>query len=73
METNIALIRWETKQTVELVNLENQKQFSLNNATPRKRKHTDFYNSSLEKKLAPTEQCPYNRSELQGHCIENKF
>jgi hypothetical protein len=36
MDTNIALIRWETTQKVDLVHLEDLKQFSLNNATPRK-------------------------------------
>jgi hypothetical protein len=51
METNIALIQWETTQKVDLVHLEDLKQFSLNNATPRKQKHTDFYNPSSGKKL----------------------
>ena len=51
METNIASIRWEITQKVDLVHLEDLKQFSLNNATPRKQKPTDFYNPSSGKKM----------------------
>jgi hypothetical protein len=36
MDTNIASIRWETTRKVDLINLEDLKQFSLNDATPRK-------------------------------------
>ncbi len=43
METNIALIRWETTQKVDLVHLKDLKQFSLDAATPRKWKSTDFH------------------------------
>jgi hypothetical protein len=50
METNIASIRWETTQKVDLVHLKDLKRFSLNNATPRKWKCTDFYASPPEKK-----------------------
>ncbi len=50
METNKALIQWETTQKVDLVHLKDSKQFSLNDATPRKQKHTDFYNPSSGKK-----------------------
>jgi hypothetical protein len=55
METNIALIRWETTRKVDLVHLKDLKQISLNNATPKKQKHRDFYNPSSGKKIAPTE------------------
>jgi hypothetical protein len=70
MKTNIASIRWEITQKVDLVHLEDLKQFSLNNATPRKQKPTDFYNPSSGKKVALTEQYQYDRSDLQGHQIE---
>jgi hypothetical protein len=46
--------------------------FSLNNATPRKWKSTDFYAPPSEKKIASTEQHQYDRSDLQG-CTENMF
>ncbi len=66
METNIALIRWEITRKVHLAHLEDLKLFSLNNATPRKQKPTDFYDPSSGKKIAFTEQNQYDRSDLQG-------
>ncbi len=45
METNTALIKLETAWKVDLVDLEDLKQFSLKDATPRKQNPTDFYNS----------------------------
>ncbi len=51
VETNIVLIRWETTRKVDLVHLKNLKQISLNDTTPRKQKHTDFYNPSSGKKM----------------------
>jgi hypothetical protein len=53
MENNIASIRWETTQKVDLFHLKDLKQFLLNNATPRKRKSTDFYAPPSGKKLHP--------------------
>ncbi len=64
METNTASIRWETTR-------KDLKQFSLKDASPRKRKPTDFYNPQ-EKKIALNEQCQYDRSDLEG-CMENIF
>jgi hypothetical protein len=49
MENNTASIRWETTQKVDLVDLEDLKQFSLKDALPRKQKPTDFYNISSGK------------------------
>jgi hypothetical protein len=72
METNIALIRWETTRKVDLVHLKDLKQFLLNDATPRKWKSTDFLCSPFWKKNALTEQHQYDRSNLQG-CTENRF
>jgi hypothetical protein len=51
MENNTASIRWETTQKVDLVDLEDLKQFSLKNALSRKQKPIDFYNPSSGKKL----------------------
>jgi hypothetical protein len=51
IETNIALIRWETTRKVDLVHLKELKQCSLNNATPRKWKSIDFYTPPSGKKL----------------------
>jgi hypothetical protein len=72
METNIATIRWKTTQKVDLVHLKDLKQFSLNNATPRKQKSTDFYAPSSGRKMTSTEQCQNYRSDLQC-CTENMF
>ncbi len=52
METNIALIRWQTTQQVDLVHLKDLKQFSLNNATPRKQKYHRFLMTDLICKAA---------------------
>jgi hypothetical protein len=71
MENNIAFIRQETTQKVDLVHHNDLKQFALNNASPRKQKSTDFYTPSPGK-IASTEQHQYNRSDLQG-CTENMF
>jgi hypothetical protein len=49
METNIASIRWETTQKVDLVHLKNLKQFSLNNATPRKQNPHILYSLFRQK------------------------
>jgi hypothetical protein len=57
---------------VDLVHLNDLKQFSLNNATPKKQKSTDFYSPPSGKKIALTEQHQYDRSDLQG-CTENMF
>jgi hypothetical protein len=51
METNIASTRWETTQKVNLVHLKDLKRYSLNDATPRKRKSTDYYAPPSGKKL----------------------
>ncbi len=50
METNIASIRWETTGKVDLVHLKDLKRSSLNNASPRKWKSTDFYTPPSGKK-----------------------
>jgi hypothetical protein len=72
MEINIALIRWEITRKIDLVDLKDLKQFSLEDATPRKQKPTNFYNPSSGGKNASTEQCQYDRSDLQG-CIEKNL
>jgi hypothetical protein len=48
------------------------KQFSLEDASPRKPKPTDFYNPPSGKKIALTKQRQYERSDLEGH-TENIF
>jgi hypothetical protein len=55
MENNLALIRWETTQNIDCVDLEDLKQFSIEDSAPRKQKSTDFYNPSSGKKIASTE------------------
>jgi hypothetical protein len=51
METNIASIRWETTQKVDLVDLKDLKQFSLKDASPRKQQPTDVYSPPSGKKM----------------------
>jgi hypothetical protein len=72
MDNNTALIRWETTRNIDLDDLEDLKRFSLEDATPRKQKSTDFYTPSSGKKIASTEQRQNDRSDLQG-CIKNMF
>jgi hypothetical protein len=36
MENSFALIRWETTQNIDYIDLEDLKQFSMNNSAPRK-------------------------------------
>ena len=72
MENNLALIRWETTQNIDCVDLEDLKQFSMEDSAPRKQKSTDFYNPSSGKKNASTEQRQNDRSDLQGS-TENMF
>jgi hypothetical protein len=45
------------------VDLEDLKQFSMEDAAPRKQKSRDFYNPSAGKKIAPTEQQQNERSD----------
>ncbi len=72
MENNFALIRWETTQYIDYVDLEDLKCFSMDDSAPRKQKSTEFYTSPLGKKSASTEQHQYDRSDLQ-HCTKNMF
>jgi hypothetical protein len=51
MENNSALIRWETTQNIDCFDLENLKQFSIEDSAPRKRKSTGFYTPPSGKKL----------------------
>ncbi len=71
METNIASIRWETTQKVNLVHLKDLKWFSMDDSAPRKQKSTDFYIPPSGKKNALTEQHQYDRSDLQ--CCTKKY
>ncbi len=43
MENKFALIRWETTQNIDYVDLEDLKHFSMDDSEPRKQKSTDFY------------------------------
>jgi hypothetical protein len=72
MENNCASIRWETTQNIDYVDLEDLKQFSMEDLALRKQKSTDFYTPPPGKKIASTEQHQYDRSDLQG-CTENMF
>ena len=69
MDNNFALIRWETTQKIGYIDLEDLKQFSMDNSAPRKQKSTDFYTPPSGKKIASTEQCQNYRSDLQ-HCTK---
>jgi hypothetical protein len=43
MENNLALIRWETLQNIDYVDVEDLKQFSIDDSAPKKQKSTDFH------------------------------
>jgi hypothetical protein len=51
MENNVALIRWETTQNIDYVDLKDLKQFSMEDSVPRKQKSTDFYTPLSGKKM----------------------
>ncbi len=51
MENNFTLIRWETTQYIDYIDLEDWKRFSMDNSAPRKQKATDFYTPTSGKKL----------------------
>ncbi len=72
MENNLALIRLETTQNVDCVDLEDLKRFSMEDSAPRKQKSTDFYTPPSEKKIASTEQHQYDRFDLQGCTVLSK-
>ncbi len=70
MENNLALIRWETTGKIDYVDLEDLKQFLMEDLAPRKQKSTDFYTPPSGKKIASTEQHQHDRPDPQG-CTEN--
>jgi hypothetical protein len=72
MDNNFASIRWETTQKIDYIDLEDLKQFSMDDSAPRKQKSMDFYTPSSGKKTASTEQHQYDRSDFQC-CTENIF
>ncbi len=72
MENNFALIRWETTRNIDCIDLEDLKQFSMEDSAPRKQKSTDVYTPPSGKKIASTEQHQYDRSDLQG-CTKKCF
>jgi hypothetical protein len=72
VENKFALIRWETTQSIDYVDLEDLKCFSTDNSASRKQKSTDFYNPPSGKKMALTEQCQNYNSDLKD-CTENMF
>jgi hypothetical protein len=51
MENNTAWIRWKTTQKLDLADLGDLTQFSLEDESPRKQKPTDFYNPPSGKKM----------------------
>ena len=65
MENKLALIRWETTQNMDYVDLEDLKHFSMDDSAPRKQQSTDFFTPPSSKKMASTEQCQNCRSDLQ--------
>jgi hypothetical protein len=65
MDNNFALIRWETTRNIDYVDLEDLKQFSMDDSAPRTQKSTGFYTPPSGKKVASTEQHQYDRSDLQ--------
>jgi hypothetical protein len=72
MENNFALIRWETTQNIDYIDLEDLKRCSMDDSVSRKQKSTDFYTPPSGKKNASAEQHQYDRSNLQ-RCTKNMF
>jgi hypothetical protein len=56
MKNNFALIRWETTQNINFVQLEDLKQFSMDNLAPRKQNPQIFILPLQVKLLASTKQ-----------------
>ncbi len=50
MDNNFASIRWETTGKIDYVDLEDLKQFSMDDSAPRKQKSIDFYTPPSGKK-----------------------
>jgi hypothetical protein len=50
-ENKLAMIKWETTQKTDSVDLGDLKQFSLEDSTPRKQKSTDFFLPFQAKKM----------------------
>jgi hypothetical protein len=51
IEYKLALIRWETTQKIDFVDVGDLKRFSMEDSTPRKQKSTDFFLPFQGKKL----------------------
>jgi hypothetical protein len=64
MENKFVFIGWKMTQSIDYVDLEDLKCFSMDDSAPRKKIHT-FYTPPSGKKIALTEQCQNYRSDLQ--------
>ncbi len=71
METNTASIRWETTWKVDSVNLKDLKWFRWR-MHHQENENPQIFIILLQEKIASTEQCQYDRSDLEGP-TENAF
>jgi hypothetical protein len=65
MENKLALIRWETTQKINYVDLEDLKHFSIDDSVPRKQKFTDFNTPPSGKKKEKS----FNNTQLNENSI----
>ncbi len=72
LENKLAMIKWETTQKTDSVDLRDLKQFSMEDSTLRKQKSTDFFSPVSGKKNVSKKQHQSDRSDMQ-HCTKNKF
>jgi hypothetical protein len=72
IEYKWALIRWETTQKIDYVDVGDLKQFSMEDSTPRKQKSTDYISPLSGKKISSNEHPQNDRSGMQC-CTKNKF
>jgi hypothetical protein len=68
----MTMIKWETTQKTDSVDLGDLKRFSMEDSTFRKQKSTNFFSPISGKKIASNKQHQSDRSDIQ-HCTKNKI
>ncbi len=66
------MIKWETPQKIDYVDVGDLKHFLMEDSTPRKQKSTDYFSPLSGKKIASNEQHQNDRSDMQCY-TKNKF
>ena len=71
VENKLALIKWETTQKTDSIDLRDLKQFSMEDSTLRKQKSTNFFSPISGKKIASNKQHQSDRSDIH-HCTKKR-